>query len=110
MADLSGTIVVSCIKPTSSVDTYPTHEDQYGLGGYMCVADVATRNAIPTARRKELMLCGVQDVDTIYCLVGGTDNANWQELWVLSPATFSLLTEAGDYILFEDGTGARLES
>jgi hypothetical protein len=53
---IPGTLqVTGQIAPTAVTDTYPTHEDKYGKGGYMVVADIAERDAIPTARRKEYM-------------------------------------------------------
>lgn len=56
MADLQGTIVAAGIVPTSSEDTYPTHDSKYGAGGWREVATVSERNNIPRDRMREGMV------------------------------------------------------
>lgn len=54
---ISGTTTVTAsIAPSDLTDIYATHEDVFGKGGYMVVADNTERDAIPTARRKEGMI------------------------------------------------------
>lgn len=84
MAYIPGSVRVGgFIAPTDSTDTYPTHDDLYGKGGYKVVANNTARDAISAGRRKEGMLVRVLDagggVPKFYTLVGGTTNAHWQE-------------------------------
>jgi len=51
MSQIQGTNVAAAISPFDTLDTYPTHDAQYGKGGYRSVATVVERDAIPTARR-----------------------------------------------------------
>jgi len=76
----SGIKIIAPIIPNSTTDTgYGTHDDTLGVGGYMCVTSIASRNAIPMARRKQDMLVavGTPITDTVYQLKGGLTNANW---------------------------------
>lgn len=53
---IPGTLQVTAkIAPTADTDVYPTHDDQYALGGWRVVADIGERDAITTQRRKEGM-------------------------------------------------------
>lgn len=58
MASLVGTQIIGKIVPVDSGDTYPTHDDFYGKGGYSIITagfnalTAATTNAIPEARQK----------------------------------------------------------
>lgn len=72
--------VVAPITPNANADTYPTHYDSLGSGGYMTVADTNGRNAIPADRRKQNMLVGVADIDKLYWLKDGLSNSNWVEV------------------------------
>ena len=56
MADLKGTNVSSTIRPFSSEDIFPTHEAQYGKGGFRTVQNIEELEAIPEPRREEGML------------------------------------------------------
>lgn len=47
-----GPVVAGPLKTVDTADTYGTHEDTYGIGGFRCVANIAARDAIPAARRK----------------------------------------------------------
>jgi len=47
------------ISPTSPLDTYASHFEDFGYGGYRTVADIAERDAITPARRKGGMLVNV---------------------------------------------------
>lgn len=59
MANLSGTNVAAAIMPFTTEDTYPTHVDLYGKGGFRVVATTAERDAIPAARRTAGMVVKV---------------------------------------------------
>lgn len=56
-----GTLVIAPIVPNDSEDTYPTHIDTYGKGGWVAVADMDERDAIPIDRRKVGMVVHVAD-------------------------------------------------
>ena len=80
MASYNGTVVLSgMISPTDTTDSYPTHEDTLGKGGYMSVADIAARDNIPSLRRKEGMMVYVVSDETLYQLKSGIDNTNWSD-------------------------------
>lgn len=53
---LKGTNVGAPIVPGSENDSYPTHDEKYGLGGYRSVEDYIERDSIPLQRRKEGMI------------------------------------------------------
>ena len=66
---------------TNGVANYPTHIDSLGKGGYMVMPTLASRNGIPTLRRKFGMLVFVQEVDSLYKLGSANlDNSNWVAL------------------------------
>ena len=58
---------------------FATHEANFGLGGYMQVADDAARDAISDIRRAEGMAVYVNDTDKLYILKDGVTNNNWVE-------------------------------
>lgn len=53
-------------------------EDKYVRGGYRVAANVAERDAIAVAGRKQGMLVRCMDDNTIWELVGGTSNTSWR--------------------------------
>lgn len=59
---------------------FPSLRDGYLKGGFRVVADITERNDIKTLRRSEGMWAYVISNSTTYKLVGGTDNADWQEV------------------------------
>ena len=59
MANLNGTNVVSTVMPFTTEDTYATHVDIYGKGGYVAFATEAEKDAFSSARKKAGMLCYV---------------------------------------------------
>ena len=73
MAKLQGTILASKIVPTDSLDTYATHEDEYGRGGHRSVDTIVERDEITPERRKEGMTVYVKENKTKYILEGGID-------------------------------------
>lgn len=75
---ISGTVpVTSKIAPTDALDEYPTHDEQYGLGGYRSVASTTERDAITDDRRNEGMLVYCRDSGIRYRLGAGLTNADW---------------------------------
>jgi len=72
-----GVKISAPIKPNAPSDEYPTHIDSLGMGGFMAVTNITSRNNITALRRKRGMLVYVTDDDALYQLKGGTDNANW---------------------------------
>lgn len=52
MSKLKGTNVAAPIVPFDSNDTYPTHDDQYGIGGFRSVQTISDRNNIPDERKR----------------------------------------------------------
>jgi len=79
MSSIRGTSVAARIAPFDTADTYATHEEEWGRGGYRTVADIAERDAITDPRRKEGMICKVLGDKNTYILVGGIANSNWEE-------------------------------
>lgn len=66
---------ISTIGPS---DTYPTHLDSLGMGGYVTTYNYTTRNAIPAARRKiGMMVRYSSNPDSTFVLYGGIANSNW---------------------------------
>lgn len=75
---ISGTVpVTSKIAPTDALDEYPTHDEQYGLGGYRSVDSTTERDAITDDRRNEGMLVYCRDTGIRYRLGAGLTNADW---------------------------------
>jgi hypothetical protein len=78
MPSISGTKVISKVVPLDTLDTYATHDDQYGAGGLRTdVADAATRNAITTPRRKKGMIVYQTDNQHYYKL--NNDLTTWTD-------------------------------
>lgn len=71
---LKGTNVASGIVPFTDSDNYATHYALYGKGGFRSVNTIAERDAIPSARCEEGMICYVIDDPSktnTYQLIGG---------------------------------------
>jgi len=95
MSKIKGSVnVTGPIAPVDTTDVYPTHNSEYGKGGYREVDTILQRDAITPERRKMGMLVNVAEEDTIYKLVGGILNSNWTSL-----ATSLIITEidGGNY-------------
>lgn len=89
---IPGTVALSgTIAPSSTADTYPVTDPQYGLGGLRTVTDSTARDAIPTERRQAGMVVYVIAASKYYTLSGGTANVNWVEFDGL------LLLDGGEY-------------
>lgn len=93
MAILGTQSVTAQIAPTATTDVYPTHSEEYGLGGYQSVADSATRDAITAERRKEGMLCTT--LDTGECWQLQSDLTTWA-LFTTSGGGAPTITLTGD--------------
>jgi len=75
-----GVRLTGCITPNDTTDTYPTHDSQYGKGGYREVQTIEDRNNITLDRRKLGMLVYVIDEDKTYRLKNIFTNAGWEEV------------------------------
>ena len=84
MTNLKGTIIASTIVPSSSGDTYPTHDEAYGKGGYRTVDTVEDLKSISSERVKQGMLVyvssGTTDEIGEYRLISGdtSENEKWE--------------------------------
>lgn len=74
-APIPGQRVTGPIVPSDTADTYPTHYDVYGSGGYRSVADELAKDAIPAGRRTAGMMVHVRSSGAIYIL--GTNLTTW---------------------------------
>ena len=85
MAPIPGSVrVTGFIAPSDSADTYSSHNEIYGAGGFRSVANAAARLAITSDRRIEGMLVKQLDTSEIWTLQGGIADINWvlDPLWV----------------------------
>lgn len=73
--ELNGTRVCSTVVPFTADDTYATHDEKYGKGGYRTVNSIEERNSIPYDRRSIGMLVNVTNVG-IYKLATNPNTAN----------------------------------
>jgi hypothetical protein len=81
MTNIAGTNVTAPIVPYSETDRYPTHDANYGKGGYRAVANIAARQAIPYDRRTVGMIVRTNDTNINWILkVNTVDPA--QAVWV----------------------------
>lgn len=77
MADLKGTQVAAAIVPFTDLDTYATHDAEYGKGGFRSVDTNAKRDAIPAARKVKGMVVRVNDTGLHWTWTGSA----WVE-WI----------------------------
>ena len=78
MAQIPGSVpLTGKVAPTDDTDTFATHVDIYGEGGYMTVANTTERDAITSERRKQGMAVFVNDTNEMYILQDGVTNADW---------------------------------
>ena len=78
MAEIPGSVpLTGKVAPTDTTDTFATHVDIYGEGGYMTVANTTERDAITTERRKQGMAVFVNSTNEMYILQDGVTNADW---------------------------------
>lgn len=81
---IPGTVqLTGVVAPTSTTDTYPVIDPKYGIDGLRNVANDAERDAIPSDRRREGMIVGVNSSGLYYKLVAGPwslTSADWVEI------------------------------
>jgi len=102
-ARLPGVRVTDRIVPSYDTDTYPTHDEKYGRGGYRAVASTNEMWAIPAQRRAPGMLVYVTNNGTTYRL--GTDLSTFSPVAIGGTSTVSsvfgrsgdVVAVAGDY-------------
>lgn len=84
MADLIGTPIGAPVVPTADTDTYPSHIDTYGKGGFRPTSDKIDRNAIPVQRLAHGMYVYCRFEGELYVLkdtwdgVSLTVDSDWQ--------------------------------
>lgn len=76
MEELKGTQVAAAIVPFTDLDTYATHDAEYGKGGFRSVDTNAKRDAIPAARKVKGMVVRVNDTG-LHWVWTGTAWAEW---------------------------------
>lgn len=117
MAKIPGTAVASPIVPLDSGLPTPTHVDTYGKGGWVTVASLAERNAIPPERRKPGMVAAVADAPGSTPWELATDLTTWTPFRPPSFPNAELFTNtslaiagttAGDWFYVADETGKSL--
>ena len=85
MGTISGGINLGApILPATEEDIFPTHDAQYGKGGYRSVANINARNQIPIARLAVGAIVKTIDTGTNWVVksivnVNGVDTAQWEE-------------------------------
>lgn len=79
MANNTGTLVISPVRPQDEADDFPTAYASEILGGLHSVADTTARDAISEERRVEGMMCYVISETKNYQLQGGIENTDWVE-------------------------------
>lgn len=72
MAELKGTQVAASIVPFTDLDTYATHDAEYGKGGFRSVDTNEKRDAIPAARKVKGMVVRVNDTGLHWVWTGST--------------------------------------
>jgi lysophospholipase L1-like esterase len=117
MAKIPGTAVASPIVPLDSGLPTPTHVDTYGKGGWVTVASLAERNAIPPERRKPGMVAAVADAPGSTPWELATDLVTWMPFRPPSFPNAEIFTNtslavagttAGDWFYVADETGKSL--
>ena len=68
------TPLLAPVAPASALDTYASHTEEYGQGGFRSVANTTARDAIPADRMKVGMLVHCLDTGTIFRL---SASSNW---------------------------------
>jgi hypothetical protein len=86
MSKIPGSLpITGFIGTTFAADTYPTHIDELGKGGYRSVSNIDARNSISAERRSIGMMCYVLSESKAYQLVGGLGNEFWKEFEAIPP-------------------------
>ena len=77
MTNIPGTNVAAPIAPFTTDDSYPSHDSQYGIGGWREVSLLTDRDSIPTSRRRQGMAVYVAEDSKVYYLPTGITNSDW---------------------------------
>ena len=89
--NLKGTIIAAGVVPSTNADTYATHYEEYGQGGYRSVSTPNDRDSISDARKKIGMLVYVVTKQKMYRLDAikgqGADNDIWTEVEAFNQKT-----------------------
>lgn len=84
MGIISGGINLGApILPATEEDIFPTHDAQYGKGGYRAVANVTARNQIPIERLTVGAIVRTMDTNTNWIvkeIVGGVPQWEQEQL------------------------------
>jgi len=81
---MSGIDLIGTLQPKNS-GSFPTHDAQYGKGGFQSVADLTARDAIPTLNRIEGMQVYVVANGQTYSLASGLANVDWYSVTGATP-------------------------
>lgn len=100
MAIIGGVTVTGFIAPSTSGDTYPTHDANFGKGGAMQVDTLAARNAITTQRRYFGMFVTVNADPT------PANNKTYQLRNVALGGTNNTITDNANWVEFTSGSGS----
>lgn len=95
MANNTGTLVTSPVRPASDADTFPIAHASELLGGHHHAATLTARNAIPAERREEGMMCYVAEDRRTYFLEAGTANGNWRDIMMTDDRLIQIATSEG---------------
>lgn len=94
--ELGAVPITGFISPSDSEDSYATHKDVYGKGGYRTVTDLDALNLISEDRRVEGMLVYVLSNNKMYQLLGGIENDNWEISTVVPPLPQDYIFKGND--------------
>ena len=92
MAKLVGTNVGAQIVPGLDTDTYATHSDEFGKGGYRAVQSIEDRDAISFERRSLGMEVRVLDSGVVYYLESFSGNefdGVTEQVWKIATTNIS---------------------
>ena len=94
--------VLAPIVPNGSTDTYPTHYDIFGQGGYMSFPTAADMRNLPDQRKKGGMMAYAIQEDAFY--LWDAANKAWKQITSLGAASSSSLTWKGNLAAVPGGT------
>ncbi len=80
MAQIPNSVpLTGVVAPTDELDTFPVIDPLFGIDGLRSVADLATRDAITSERRREGMLVYTRADKKYWTLGEDLSNASWIE-------------------------------
>ena len=114
MAQILGTVISAQITTGDTANTFSIGNTSEMQGGHHSVATLTDRDNISDERRLEGMTCYVTAIQKEYRLVGGTNNADWQEVTFSGTSSGSNgpISDAGEaaYIIAQEGTNTGTEA